>query len=319
MNLNTNAIPLGTQVPKSKNRKNVLISLSATEQPKTVIIPYINSKGERKTITCTPPAHAVVKASAASRPPKVLTARAKKKKARAKARAITRRKTRTDEKAQSEKKATVVEKNPFVQAPRKKSPHGRFAKGPDAGSKGFTRKRTTASVLFPVRPTPDPRPIQLVSPNDIITGRYSQTYDLYRGMHIGSDGQINFHPAMINDTPGGHLLVSVLRRLHDVCMRLRFIPRDARYKGTKKYNMPYSVRNTHVDFYEISWILQVHLFRLHESGRGFIRVHPMYGVYYTDKHTLIWLVGIVVPLTSMTGINTRWAVEKISNILLNEW
>ena len=111
------------------------------------------------------------------------------------------------------------------------------------------------------------------------------------------------------------LLMGTLTRVHQMCMLMRI--RDQRALSTDKPNAIDS-RCMYVDPFEVSWAIQIHLFKMHKMGVRCV-VMGMNNILFIDKNILLFMVRDSLTRTYMSKENAYWAFKTIATVIANEW
>lgn len=111
------------------------------------------------------------------------------------------------------------------------------------------------------------------------------------------------------------LLLGTLSRIHQMCMIMRMWAKRA--SSTDKPNSIVS-RCLEVDPFEVSWAIQIHLFKMHRNGVRCV-VMGMNNTLCIDKSILLQLVRDSLTRTYMSKENALWAFNTIATAIINEW
>jgi hypothetical protein len=111
------------------------------------------------------------------------------------------------------------------------------------------------------------------------------------------------------------LLLGTLTRVHHTCMLM--LTRAQRALPTDKPNEIAS-RCLYVDPFEVSWAIQIHLFKMHKMGVRCV-VMGMNNTLFIDKSILLLLVRDSLTSTYMSKENAYCAFKTIATVIANEW
>lgn len=234
----------------------------------------------------------------------------------------------------------------------KKTHHKRLAKGPD-GTPGFKFKRTLNSLTNvsknftdtglkkdEMQPLDENDPVYLDlekhmyrtilsdeynSPDEIIEkilDVYLNTFDMmdscfrwnddgpcrYKDIIINTNGSLTLHiaDAHIYDI-GITLLMDTLSYIHNICMMMY-----SRVHVDKKYQQ--NGIGPDIDPYEISWAIQVYIFRLHTIGYKCIFVNHVNELYVV-KHVLVSMIKYAIMSTNLTRENAIKVFKVIARTI----
>jgi hypothetical protein len=130
----------------------------------------------------------------------------------------------------------------------------------------------------------------------------------YPGLSIDSNGKAVFILNK-NDTSdaGIKILLHILSHIHSICMMLKS------RTCCEKYS-----RCATIDSYEVSWTIQIHLFKMHKRLIRFICMGEK-KKFHIDTPILLELLRDSLCQTYMTKENAVWVFTTISTIIINGW
>jgi hypothetical protein len=111
------------------------------------------------------------------------------------------------------------------------------------------------------------------------------------------------------------LLLKTLTDIHKTCMLMRM--RAQRARPTNKSDA-IALRCICVDPFEVSWAIQIHLFKMYKIGVRCI-VLGVNNTLCIDKNILLSLVRESLTRTYMSEENAYYAFNIISTIIVDEW
>ena len=111
------------------------------------------------------------------------------------------------------------------------------------------------------------------------------------------------------------LLMSTLSHVHHACMAMRI--QEQRALSNDKHKTITS-RCLCIDPFEVSWAIQIHLFKMHKMGIRCV-VMGVNNTLFVDKNILLLLVRDSLTRTYMTKENAYWAFNTIATVIAKEW
>jgi hypothetical protein len=148
------------------------------------------------------------------------------------------------------------------------------------------------------------------------TNRQHKSPDECTNVKVDSNGIMQF---FITDTERYntdiHLLLSTLTRIHQTCMLMRM--RAQRVHTTDKSNS-IVLQCICVDPFEVSWAIQIYLFKMHKMGVS-CTVMGVNNTWYIDKQILLSLICLSITRTYIPKENAYYAFKTISTIIVEEW
>lgn len=151
--------------------------------------------------------------------------------------------------------------------------------------------------------------------SDIWTNGQHMSPDMHHDVYVDLYGCMHF---LIEDKDrydiGIPLLLGILTRIHLVCMmfRTRMMP----VSGDNPKNI--SNRCLGVDPYEVSWSIQIHLFKMYKIGYRCIEMNPN-NTLSINKNSLLSMIRDSLTLTYMTKENALWAFNTIAIVIAKDW